>query len=251
MRLEQQVRPGHSGGGQLTAEVGVGERIGRRLGQNLGEAEKVALDRGRVGISPPEVDQVGHRLEGLAALAKQLADPRVLEVAGLDQPAPDDDRPLVLVDVAIGPADDQQLVEAEDQLGGLFLDHLEVLDHLAGLIVFDVDEQQHPRGVLGHVVAQRVAGEQRLERRGRLGVAAGVEMRLAASVELVGRLAIRIGVLFSRGQNLELTGLAQVELPRLIGALDRGRQRAVLAGKVAVNVVLDAAGVLVRVRSRT
>src|SRR5208282_562735 len=93
----------------------------------------------------------------------------------------------------------------------------------------------------------RVAGEQGLERRGRLGVAAGVEMRLAASVQLVGRLAIRIGVLFSRGQNLELTGLAQVEPPRLISALDRGRQRTVLAGKVAVNSVLDAAGVLVRV----
>ena len=96
-------------------------------------------------------------------------------------------RPLVFVDVAIGPADGQQLVEAEDQLGGLFLDDLEVLDDLARLIVLDVDQKEHPRGVLGDVVAERVAGEERLERRGGLGEAAGVEMGLAAGVKLVGR----------------------------------------------------------------
>ena len=87
------------------------------LGQDLREPEEVALDRRRVGIGSPEVDQVGHRLQRLAALAQQLAHAGVLEVAGLDQPAPDDDRPLVFVDVAIGLADHQQLVEVENQLG--------------------------------------------------------------------------------------------------------------------------------------
>ena len=83
-----------------------------RLGQDLREAEEVALDRRRVGILAPEVEQVGDRLQRLAALAEHLADPGVFEVAGLDHAPPDEVRPLVLVDVAIGPADDQQLVEA-------------------------------------------------------------------------------------------------------------------------------------------
>ena len=121
--------------GQLAAQAGVGKRLRRRLGHDLRQAEEVALDRGRVGVAAPEVDQVGDRLQRLAALAQQLADAGVFQVAGLDQPAPDDHGSLIFVDVAIGLADREQLVEGEDQLGGLFLDDLEVLDDLARLLL--------------------------------------------------------------------------------------------------------------------
>ena len=90
-------------------------------GEDLREAEEVALDRGGVGRLAPEVEQVGDRVEGLAALAEGLADLGVLEVAGLDDRPEDEVGPLVLADVAVGPADDQDLVEGDDQLGALLL----------------------------------------------------------------------------------------------------------------------------------
>ena len=121
--------------GHLPAQAGVCKRLRRRLRHDLRETEKVALDRGRVGIAAPEPDQVRDRFQRLAALAQQLADAGVFQVAGLDQPAPDDHGTLIFVDVAISLADRQQLVEREDQLGGLLLDDLEVLDDLARLLL--------------------------------------------------------------------------------------------------------------------
>ena len=126
--------PGHAGRGQLPAQRRVGDRLAGAAWARTCERPKKSLSIDAVsGYVAPEVEQVGDRLQRLAALAEHLADPGVFEVAGLGHAAPDEVGPLVLVDVAIGPADDQQLVERDDQLGGLLLDDLEVLDDLAGL----------------------------------------------------------------------------------------------------------------------
>ena len=172
----------------------------------LREAEEVAFDRGRVGIRPPEIDQVGDRLQGLAALAQKLADAGVFEIAGLDQAAPDDHRPLIFLDLAIGLADREKLVEREDQLGGFFLDDLEIGHDLARLLFLDVDQEQHPRGVLGDIVAEGVAAEERLERLAGLGKPAGVEVGLATGEQLVRRGLVGVGA--------GLAGLANAQLAR-------------------------------------
>ena len=135
MRIDwsKQLGPGDPGSRHLAAQIGVGERLRGRLGHHLRETEEVALDRGRVGVDSPQIDQVSDRVQSLAALPQQLADAGVLQVAGLDQPAPDDHGPLIFLDIAIRLADREQLVEREDQLGGLLLDDLEILDDLARL----------------------------------------------------------------------------------------------------------------------
>ena len=109
----------------------------------------------------------------------------------------------MLADVAVGPADDQDLVEGDDQLGALLAEDLEVLDDLPGLIVLDVDGQEHPGGVLGDVVAERVAAEELLERLGGLGEPAGLEEGLAPGVELVGRGPVGVGRGLAGGEDLE------------------------------------------------
>src|SRR5262249_33816430 len=89
-RLEQELRARDAGAGQLAAELGVGEGLRRRLDEHLREPEKVALDRRGLGIRSPEFDEIRHALERLPALPEQFAYARILEVAGLDQAAPDD-----------------------------------------------------------------------------------------------------------------------------------------------------------------
>ena len=152
------------GDGQLAAEVRIGKCLGRRFCDKLREAEEVTFDRCRVGIRPPEIDQVGDRLQGLAALAQELADPGVFQIAGFDQAPPDDHRSLKFLDLTIRLADREKLIEREDQLGGFLLDHLEVRDDLARLFFLDVDQEEHAGRILADVVAQRVAAEKRLER---------------------------------------------------------------------------------------
>ena len=209
--------------GQLVAERRVREGLGCRLRHELREPEEVALDRGRVGIRPPEIDQVGDRLQGLAALAQELADAGVFEIAGLDQAAPDDHRPLIFLDLAIGLADREKLVEREDQLGGFLLDDLEVGDDLAGLFFLDVDQEEHAGGVLGDVVAKGVAAEEGLEGFARFGKPAGVEMGLAPGVELVGGRLVGVGAGLAGLPDAQLARCAEMESARFVGALDRRR----------------------------
>ena len=114
-----------------------------------------------------------------------------------------------------------------------------------GVVLLDVDHQEHPRGVLGDVVAERVGVEQLLEQRGGVGRPAGVEEGLAAGVELVRSGLVGVGRRLARGEHLEVAGGAEVAAPGVIGAADRRRQRPVLAGQVAVDVVADRARPLV------
>ena len=82
-------------------------------------------------------------------------------------------------------------------------------------------KQEHAGGVLGDVVAERVAAEERLERLAGLGESAGVEVGLAAGIELVGGRLVRIGVRLARRPHLELARRAEMESARLVGAPDR------------------------------
>ena len=88
-----------------------------------------------------------------------------------------------------------------------------------------------------------ITAEERFERRAGLGESAGVEVGLAAGVELVGRRLVRIGVRLAGRPDPELAGLAEVIAARLVGAPHRGGQGAVVAGDVAEDVVGGRAGV--------
>jgi hypothetical protein len=151
----------------------------------------------------------------------------------------------VLAQVGVGPADGPDLVERQDQLGGLLLQHLEVLHDLAGVVPADVRDQEHPRRVLGHVVAQGIAGPELLQGRGGLGRPAGVEVGLAAGVQLVGRGLVRVGRRLARLQHRQLARRPEVRSARLVGAGEARRQRPVLPGQVTEDVVAEGAGVLV------
>ena len=94
---------------------------------------------------------------------------------------------------------------------------------LRGWSSLDADQQEHPGGVLGDVVAERVAAEERLEGVAGLGEPAGVEVGLAAGVELVGRRLVGVGVRLAGRADAELAGRAEVEPARLVGAPDRWR----------------------------
>ncbi len=217
-----------------------------RFCHKLRETEEVAFDRRRVGVRPPEIDQVGDRLQGLAALAQQLADAGVLEIAGLDQAAPDDHRPLIFLDLAIRLADREKLVEREDQLGGLLLDDLEVRDDLARLLFLDVDQEQHAGRILGDVVAERVAAEERLRASPASAEPAGVEVGLAASVELVGRRLVRVGAGLAGLRGRAARRASQMESPGFVALLNRRGQGPILTGQISVDVVGDRVRVLVR-----
>ena len=80
---------------------------------------------------------------------------------------------------------------------------------LRALYSLDVDQEEHPRRVLGDVVAEGVAAEQLFERRGGLGEPAGVEEGLAAGVELVGRGLVRVGRSLAGGEHPEVAGRAR------------------------------------------
>ena len=224
--------------------LGSVNRLACRFRQNLGEAEKVAGNRRSVGIRPPEIDEIGHRLQGLAPLPQELTDPCVLEIAGLDQPSPDDHRALVFIDVAVGLTDDEQLIEAENQVGGLLLDHLEVLNDLACVVFLDGDEKQHAGRILAHVVAQGIAGEKRLQSGCGFREPSRLELGLASRMELVGRWTIGVCILLARRQHPELACLTKMVTARLVGTLHPGRHGPELAGKIAVDVVLNAPRVL-------
>ena len=109
----------------------------------------------------------------------------------------------MLADVAVGPADDPDLVERDDQLGGLLLEDLEVLTTSLRVVVLDVRSS----GASARRPWRRRRGacsrrQSAFERRGGLGEPAGVEEGLAAGVELVGRGLVRVGRLLARGEDL-------------------------------------------------
>ena len=167
-------------------------------------------------------------VQDLAALPQDLADAGVFEVAGLGRRPPDEVGALVLAEVAVGAADDLDVVERDHPLGVLLLQDLEVDDHVLRVVVLDRDGQQHPGGVLGDVVAQRVAAPEAPQVRGGLGQPAGVEEGLAAGVLLVGGGLVRVGRLLARREDGQVARAAQVAAAGLVGAGEARRQGAVL-----------------------
>ena len=121
---------------------------------------------------------------------------------------------------------------------------------LSRLFFLDVDQEQHAGRILGDIVAERVAAEEGLECVARLGKPAGVEVGLAAGVELVGRRLVGIGAGLAGLANAQLARRTEMESSGFVGALDRRGQCAILTGKISVDVVSDRRPGPGRARSR-